>query len=176
MDKTELLIEKYGLSTEVAKQIVKMFDIELLYQSNELVRPKSNPEKNKEGLAKIKGADPDLKKPAAGVYCMEYKLTRIDFIINGERVVLDDLALVEQIRKLIEINDFEITPKYRKQSTRAYQRKIAQYIIDVLPPGSRYGKCVIACDIFGEFLEKYKLHNMTSPETKESLIENLFVV
>jgi len=172
MDKVKLLIEKYGLSEKVSRDVNRMFKEEILLQDNDLLRPKSDPKKNMAALEKIKTAFPDWIKPAPNVYGMKYPITKIDFVINGQTTTIDDLALIEQIRQLIEKNEFKVTPKYRKLTTRKHRRKIAKYILDALPDGSEYGKLATVGLIFSEYLHEFD-GNLTK-EALKNKVKNLF--
>jgi hypothetical protein len=154
--KKQILIEKYGLSDAVAKQINFLFDCERLRRDNELIRPKSDPIKNKDVIQKVIESGSDLYKPTSDIYAEKYKITQIDFVINGETYTMDDLSAIEQIRQLISKSEINFTPKYRKVSTRPLLKNIAQYIFDNLPESSMYNKQKIAGKIFGEFLKEYQ--------------------
>jgi len=167
MDKKQLLIEKYGLSEDVAMKVVRMFKEEILLR-DDTFRPVSNPKKNEAALKKVKTAIPDWCKSSPNVYGIKYPITKIDFVVNGQTTTIDDLALIEQIRQLIEKNEFEVTPKYTKKTTRKYQKRIAKYIFDALPDGSAYGKNATIGLIFSEFLKKFD-----GTLTKEALNEKI---
>jgi hypothetical protein len=152
--KTQLLIEKYGLSAEVAKHIVFQFEVENLLRVN--INPKSDPDKNKAVIREIIESDPSWYKPAPKVYALNHKLTQIDFVINGITHTIDDLLLIDQIRQLISKNEFDLTPKYRKITTRPHLNNLAQYIFENLPESSMYKKQIIVGKIFGEFLKEYQ--------------------
>ncbi len=176
MDKIKLLMDKYGLPEDFAKKIAWDFAAVAVStpEANEAIRPTSKPEANEAVIKKLIDAEPDWHKPAPSTYGIKYHVKQIDFLIGPQTYRIDDLALIEQIRKLIAQASFKYTKKYNKiRSQRPQIKKIAEYLIEYSKEPTVYKKRVFAGRIIGEFDREFSPD--LSNEQIQRKVKNLFV-
>jgi len=174
-----LLMEKYGLTEEAASHVCRQFEIirTIPIEDHEAIRPTSDPEANKAAIQKVIDAELDWHKPKPNVYGIIYKIKRINFIMDGGKVSIDDKHLIEQIRKLIADNaaSFQYTPRYRKQSSyRSLLCKIAQYLIDQSNKPEMYQKQLFAGNVMGEFDKDFREGTFLKNRNIVDKVKNLF--
>lgn len=183
MEKVKLLIDKYGLPENVAKNIDTEIQIyKLLKQESKGFRECDNPK----AVERIKNAEPIqllTKHESFEVLETIPLIKKIQFKINTKYVCIDDPYLIEKIRQCVFSNVsienqkfISVNGKWSKAKRPRGNQKdspiLKQLAVELMQygTGTPYNKRVFVGDIFSVYLDEFL--NLTNKD-KQKEINNI---
>jgi hypothetical protein len=158
MDKTILLIRKYGFSNEYAEFVKKkILYYEVGVNHGKYVIQKDN-KKTIELIKKSSRSSIPLDLNNVRTVNTKNQISLIDFTINDKRYSIDDPWVISSIQHFISQTGFVFTEKMKRgqQTKPTYLKELAIELMEKAPEGTDYKKHVWVGEVFSEFLQEYK--------------------
>jgi hypothetical protein len=187
MDKVKLLMDKYGLPEGLAYEVERQFQIADLFEvpastqppkkDNELVvdivrnavwQKKITLVGDQSDKVRIKHhADGTPYKSIAvgGPKFIEFlpQITQVQFLINNERYSIDDMNVIEYLRKCLVKYEGNFMPKRKASRPKKPSKKVlAELAVKLMNHSNAefpYGKRVFAGEIFAIFLPEWRKYD-----------------
>lgn len=174
MDKTYLLVTKYGLSEKYARFIQdKILFHELAVNHGKHIIK----EENEKNINSIKEAGRNVEKvDLNNVRTIDFsnQISLLEFTLSDKKYAIDDPLVIRSIQNFIAHTGFVYADKMKrgKQANPPFLKELAVDLMEKAPQGTAYSKRVWVGSIFAEFLLEYENCN-NSPTHLQKSVDNL---